>query len=95
MSIGGSGISPVATWVVVRYTANDTSVYDVLGSGSFTLTPVLGTQYTVFVGWDEGLKQFTFRIGDGVTPEEKVFTTVLTVAAANMPAMISLREDIK
>ena len=85
LSIGGSGTSPVATWFVIRYTANNTSVYDVIGSGAFTLTPELGTQYTAFVGWNEGSKQFTFRISDGVTTEEKVFTTVLTVAPANMP----------
>ena len=86
VSIGGSGTSSVATWYVIRYTADNTSQYDVIDSGTFTLIPVLGTQYTVSVGWNEGPKQFTFRINDGITSEEMIFTTSLMVTAANMPA---------
>jgi len=86
VSIGGNGTSPTATWYALRYTADDTTQYDVLGSGTFATTPVLGTPYTVSVGWAAGSKQFTFRISDGITPEEAVFTTDLTVTAANMPA---------
>jgi hypothetical protein len=86
VSIGGSGTSPVATWYVIRYTADNTSQYEVVDSGTFTLIPVLGTQYTVSVGWDAGPKQFTFSISDGVTTNQNVSTIGLTVAAANMPA---------
>ena len=86
MVIGDSGISPVALWSVVRFTDPYASQYEIVDSGSFILAPVLGTQYTVFIGWNEGSKQFTFRISDGITTEEKVYTTVLTVAPANMPA---------
>jgi hypothetical protein len=88
VAIGGTGTSPVATWSVIKYTANDTSQYDVIHSGTFALTPVLGTQYTVFVGWEAGPKQFTFRISDGTTTNEQVSEVDLTVAAAHMPAKL-------
>jgi len=86
VAIGGTGTSPVATWSVIKYTANDTSQYDVIHSGTFALTPVLGTQYTVFVGWEAGPKQFTFRISDGTTTNEQVSEVDLTVVNAHMPA---------
>jgi hypothetical protein len=74
-------------WAVIRFTdPYDTNQYAVVDSGYFILVPTLGTTYTVLVGWNEAAKQFTFRISDGINTEEKVYTTVLTVAPANMPA---------
>ena len=84
--IGYSGTSPVAFWSVVRFTDPYASQYENVAGGGFVLAPVLGTPYTVFIGWNEGSKQFTFRISDGITTEEKVYTTVLTVAPASIPA---------
>ena len=73
-------------WSVIRFTANDKSQNEIVDSGTFNLAPILGTQYTVFIGWNQASKQFTFRIIGGITTEEKVYTTVLTVTPANMPA---------
>ena len=84
--IGRTGTSPVAMWAIVRFTANDSSQYETVAGGIFDLAPILGTPYTLFIGWNQAAKQFTFRISDGNTTEEKVYTTSLTVAPANMPA---------
>ena len=94
--IGGGAISPAAVWVVVRFTdPNDTNQYVIINSGNFTLAPVLGTSYNIFVGWNEAAKQFTFRISDGSCYRGEGLYNCLDGYSRQYACKISLREDIE
>lgn len=50
-------------WGVSRYTNAKGTTWTTLGSGDFTVPITLGTSYTVYINYDQGINQFTFRIG--------------------------------
>ena len=56
-----SGTSPVVYWAAVRYTSSDCSDTEVLKSGTFTTTVMMGTPYTVDVEWDGAKLTFGYN----------------------------------
>jgi len=56
-----------AAWDVVKLTSTDGIAGSVLGSGKFTTPISAGTAYTLYVSYDSGLNQFTFKVGTEAT----------------------------
>ncbi len=53
-----------AAWDAVRLTSTDGTAGSVLGSGKFTKSISAGTTYTLYLSYNAGLNQFTFRVDD-------------------------------
>ncbi len=83
-----------AAWEVVRLTSADGSTGPVLGYGEFATPISAGTTYTLYVSYDPGVNQFTFKVG----AEEKTFGPVglpTRVGYANVPRkVIGTRVDV-
>jgi hypothetical protein len=62
VAIGGTAETPLANWEVGQYKTPDRTVYEILGSGSFSVPVTVGQTYLLFIGWD-GFK-FTFKCDD-------------------------------
>jgi len=62
--IGGTGSTPVASWLVWKETDETGNAPVELASGIFTTPVMLGNTYTLFLGWDGS--RFTFRVDDEV-----------------------------
>jgi hypothetical protein len=50
--IGGTGVDPVATWRVYKYTNAGGTTVAGLASGTFITPVTLGSKYTLSLGWD-------------------------------------------
>jgi hypothetical protein len=62
VGIGGTGTNPVAQWLAYRLTDDTGQNWEVLASGTFSKTVVLGDTYNSFLAWNGS--QFTFRFDD-------------------------------
>jgi hypothetical protein len=60
--IGGVGATPTAEWSVVKWTNPAGTTSEVLSSGTFSPTVLLGSINTLFVGWDG--TNFTFKFNN-------------------------------
>ena len=66
-----------AHYTVLKYTNADGSTSTSIKSGKFTTTVTTGTAYILFIGYNSGANQFTFKIE----------TETVTVNTANTPAL--------
>jgi len=69
IAIKGDSSGLKATWSVLKSSDPYYSVWETLGSGDFTTIIDLGTTYALYVGYDVGGNQFTFKVG----AEEQTF----------------------
>ena len=77
--IGGSGLSPVASWRVYKYIDTGGNTSQIIASDTFTTPITLGNTYTLFLGWNAG--QFTFKIDS----EEANYAPKTGINPANVP----------
>jgi len=72
--IGGTESNPKAEWVVFTFTDVDGKCSQMVASGTFNTSILLGNTYILFLAWDGW--QFTFKIGNEVAyyvPETGVY----------------------
>jgi uncharacterized repeat protein (TIGR02543 family) len=77
--IGGTGINPVAFWVVSRSTDSAGQVPETLASWTFTTPITLGNTYTLSLWWDGS--RFIFRINN----EETTYTPTTSIKPPKVP----------
>ena len=63
--IGGTGATPVAEWLVYRFTDSAGNNSELVAKGTFTTSIVVGNTYTLYLGWNGS--QFTFKVNSEVT----------------------------
>ena len=79
IKIGGTGTNPVAEWQVWRYKDLNGNATENVMTGSFTTPIILGTTYTLYLGWDGS--KFIFKIDD----EEVQYTPTTFIRPPNNP----------
>jgi hypothetical protein len=63
VEIGGTGITPVASWTIRRHIDNiDPNVTELVDTGNFTIPITLDTPYTLYISWDGA--SFVFKVND-------------------------------
>jgi len=79
VTIGGTGVNPVAGWVVFKFSDYDGNNVEILDSGTFTTPITLGNTYTMFIGWNGS--DFTFKF-EG---ETAYYTPTTSINSSNKP----------
>jgi hypothetical protein len=80
-----------ARWAYARCTNADCSTNDTGTTQNFTTRIDIGRPYTLYIGYDSGANQFTFRIG----PEELTYDAPLTRAGLPKAPVKELRTRVQ